>query len=163
AAKELGATFALVPTSTAVPAPVRVGVDVDAARADYIDGELGRCLERLPRALVPRLVDVGAKEDVARLLLWRAACLFAWGGRDRAAREAALLAAMDLAVRKEVEETSPEVAALFAHAAKARPPSASLAIMTKPPADAEARLDGDKACKPPCAFELPAGEHVVAI
>lgn len=157
----------LPPQSRAAAAPdAELTRALAAARAAYIDGEPGRCLEALADSDVDRMLAARRRGAVARLLLWRAACQLSSMNAERARVLAREIAVFALDPPEDLDgPISPDVAEmLVAEMDVVRgEPAAELRVVGDY-AHARVRLDGgESVCEPPCGFDVPPGDHVVSL
>jgi PEGA domain len=152
----------------AVPLEPATGPDADGAlnetRAAYDLPNWQKCIAPLADpALVSKLLSVGKREAVSRVLFWRAACLLLKGDEAGARDEGRELAALDLPIPS--EKSDPLVPRLLAEAGLevSRTPPTTLRITSVGP-ELTVSIDGRASlCVTPCPITARRGKHTVHV
>ncbi len=147
------------------PAPAPAGdaaALVTRARGAYAQGDHDACRGELTRVDLVQVLAAGDRGLAARAVTLEAAC--AYGARRTAEAQAAAtrLAALGLALPEAAVAIEVEAMIGRAIAAVGREPRHALEVTGEP--GARLAVDGRPAgCALPCAIDLPAGDHVLAV
>ena len=152
-----------VPESDEAASHARI---LSEARSRYVEADFEGCLARLPDdALLTEWFGRTGRSQVARVLMYRAACQAGRGAQAEAQRAAADLARLGLDVPEDVGAVTPDVERMLPdtlQTARAAP-RATLRVQSEP-ARLTVHVDGRAlGCLTPCSVELAHGDHIVSV